>query len=488
MYDYSASHELPENGLMPTMITTMRDHHVTNNATKNRSNNDNNNNNNDNNNNNSAATIPPTPSETTATTKTIPSLTPPPPTPPPIQPSIESKPPPIESKPNKSESKPTSTSKSIYDASQEPFGQSFSICLKWMDDYRQLGEWLAYHYHVLPLRYLVFFKDPKSTTDPSPILFDKWGDKIQVEYWTKESDFMTKDQQKTIDNMSIETKKHRRAQRYFYHACIQHLHQMNRTWTLLIDTDEYLILDSSNIPNVPERLQTPGAALDVIHKVHANNDPTLFVATTATQQPQPQPQKIPEKWFTNCTVMARKEYPAFESSRESVLMAMTQQIPAGSSSSTSTTSILSSSNAIDPYRLTTLRFRHRGQKLIGKSMVDVSTLDMSKIGWRDVYSHNLLDSCSKGNNKGDLMYVGHYLGSMEAYQRPADRRNDWMNRTKKFYKLNAKNEPSLEIGKGDEEVRPWIQGFAKSVGLEQMQYLLQDVGFPYNASTALQQY
>lgn len=30
-----------------------------------------------------------------------------------------------------------------------------------------------------------------------------------------------------------------------------------------------------------------------------------------------------------------------------------------------------------------------------------------------------------------------------------------------------------------------IQGFADSVGLEQMQYLLQDVGFPYNATTAL---
>jgi len=74
---------------------------------------------------------------------------------------------------------------------------------------------------------------------------------------------------------------------------------------------------------------------------------------------------------------------------------------------------------------------------------------------------------------------------MEAYQRPADRRNDWMNRTKKFYKLNAKS-TKPDIGKGDMDVRPWIQGFAKSVGLEEMQYLLNDVGFPYNATTALQ--
>mmetsp|Transcript_23927 Transcript_23927/g.58478 ORF Transcript_23927/g.58478 Transcript_23927/m.58478 type:complete len:325 (+) Transcript_23927:519-1493(+) len=320
-----------------------------------------------------------------------------------------------------------------------------------MDDYRQLGEWLAYHYHVLPLRYLVFFRDPKSRTDPQPI-FDKWADRIQVEYWTKESDFMTEDQIKTIENMQLDTKKHRRAQRFFYHSCIRHLHEKNRTWAILIDTDEYLVLDSKYIPDVPEKLQKPGAALDVIQKAHAK-DPSIVKDTT------------PDKWFENCTVMARREYPAFESSRALV----TKTIPKG----------------IDPYRFATLRFRHRGQRLIGKSIVDISTLNFTKITWRDIYSHNLFDSCNKGNNKGDLMYVGHYLGSMEAYQRPADRRNDWMNRTKKFYKLNAKSEKNIEKGKGDEEVRPWIQGFADNVGLEQMQYLLQDVGFPYNATTAL---
>lgn len=187
-----------------------------------------------------------------------------------------------------------------------------------MDDYRQLGEWLAYHYHVLPLRYLVFFRDPKSTSDPQPI-FDRWADRIQVEYWTNNSDFMTKDQQKTIDNMSIDTKKHRRAQRFFYYSCIKHLHEKNRTWAILIDTDEYLVLDSNNIPDVHDKLQKPGAALDVIRKVHAK-DPS-FVPKS----------KTPEKWFENCTVMARKEYPAFESSKALVA---NNKVPTG----------------IDPYR------------------------------------------------------------------------------------------------------------------------------------------
>ena len=348
-------------------------------------------------------------------------------------------------------SSPKVKRKPLFDISQEQ-GESFSACLKWMDDYRQLGEWLAYHYHVLPLRYLVFFRDPKSWTDPQPIL-DQWSDKIQFVYWTNNSDFMTTDQQRTIDHMSIDTKKHRRAQRYFYHACLENLWEKNRTWAILMDTDEYLVIDSVHVPNVSQRLLQPGAALDVIHKAQTK-DPSVVTDQT------------PVKWFENCTVMARREYPAFESKREQVYA----NVPTG----------------IDAYRFVTLRFRHRGQKLIGKSMVDVSTLNISKIVWKDVYSHNLFDSCSQGKNKGDLMYVAHYLGSMEAYQRPADRRNDWMNRTKKFLKLNAKSERNVGIGKGDDEVRPWIRGFVDDVGLKEAQHLLKDVGFPYNATTALQ--
>jgi hypothetical protein len=32
---------------------------------------------------------------------------------------------------------------------------TFSSCLLVMDDNHRLAEWLAYHYHVLPLRYMV---------------------------------------------------------------------------------------------------------------------------------------------------------------------------------------------------------------------------------------------------------------------------------------------------------------------------------------------
>ena len=59
---------------------------------------------------------------------------------------------------------------------------SFAACLYWMDDSQRLIEFIAYHYQVLPLRHLVFFKDPKSTEDPLPIL-DRWRPFMEITYW-----------------------------------------------------------------------------------------------------------------------------------------------------------------------------------------------------------------------------------------------------------------------------------------------------------------
>ena len=41
---------------------------------------------------------------------------------------------------------------------------SFSACLLWMDDNFRLEEWLAYHYYILKLRYVVINIDPNSKT------------------------------------------------------------------------------------------------------------------------------------------------------------------------------------------------------------------------------------------------------------------------------------------------------------------------------------
>ena len=42
-----------------------------------------------------------------------------------------------------------------------------------MDDNHRLTEWMAYHYHVLPLRYMIVAVDPRSKTSPTHI-FNQW--------------------------------------------------------------------------------------------------------------------------------------------------------------------------------------------------------------------------------------------------------------------------------------------------------------------------
>jgi hypothetical protein len=50
------------------------------------------------------------------------------------------------------------------------------------DDNHWLIEWLAYHYHVLPLRHLVVTIDPDSKTSPRKIL-DRWKGLMRIDIW-----------------------------------------------------------------------------------------------------------------------------------------------------------------------------------------------------------------------------------------------------------------------------------------------------------------
>ena len=111
--------------------------------------------------------------------------------------------------------------------------ESFSACLLTMDDAHFLIEWIAYHYHTLPLRHLIVAVDPHSQTSPS-FVFDKWRNytDLQIEEWT-DLDFM--DQVNQAD-----TNGHRNRQKAFNQACLKTLKQANKTWTLMIDVDEYL--------------------------------------------------------------------------------------------------------------------------------------------------------------------------------------------------------------------------------------------------------
>ena len=128
-----------------------------------------------------------------------------------------------------------------------PLPFSLSACLIIKDNNILLPEWLAYHYTVGPLRRVIVGVDPGSHTDPKPILklYESIGMNITVwendSFWTdgrhqyEKIDFqLTRENEEKYGYI-----RHLYRQNIFYEQCLQQLHDEKRTWTLLIDTDEY---------------------------------------------------------------------------------------------------------------------------------------------------------------------------------------------------------------------------------------------------------
>jgi hypothetical protein len=146
----------------------------------------------------------------------------------------------------------------------------FSACLLVKDDNDILNEWIAYHYHVLGLRYMIVAVDAKSETSPS-VLLDKWRTTfgMTIEEW-KDELFMPdiyfkkayhlqprlvkikKNKHKWLEGIDdpevaqeyyYSIQDHRFRQITFLSSCAKKLKEQGRTWMIHIDTDEYVVIN-----------------------------------------------------------------------------------------------------------------------------------------------------------------------------------------------------------------------------------------------------
>ena len=121
---------------------------------------------------------------------------------------------------------------------------SFSACLLVMDDNHFLIEWLAYHYHTLPLRYLVIAVDPRSRTSPQSIL-DRWASNMTITRWN-DTHFLPQEwlnRGSKADDATSKFVLHRERQRNFYPTCLQALKHAGRQWTTVVDIDEFVLIN-----------------------------------------------------------------------------------------------------------------------------------------------------------------------------------------------------------------------------------------------------
>jgi hypothetical protein len=139
---------------------------------------------------------------------------------------------------------------------------AFGACLLLKDDNDLLYEWIAYHYTVLPLGYLVIGTDLGSTQDPLDVL-SRWDAIDDLQYWILQPDdfihrhgnYYEKYNQSndgnnnTIKTSSVDLKSyHHHAlidrQKGFLTVCAEFLKQRGVGWTTFVDSDEFVVLNA----------------------------------------------------------------------------------------------------------------------------------------------------------------------------------------------------------------------------------------------------
>jgi hypothetical protein len=258
----------------------------------------------------------------------------------------------------------------------------FSACLLTMDDTHFLIEWLAYHYHTLPLRHLIVAVDPNSKTSPSAI-FDRWRDQgMIIEEWS-DRDFLN------FTENDIEGRKfskgmtmHRLRQPSFYQACMRKLKAANRTWTLMSDSDEYLAFNT-HTKKLNVTVEKPASVMTFLRQEMAKEKKTML-------------QKSP------CIMIPRLRYGSKESAPEDVA----KELPQGFNGST----------------FQTLRFRkhaplrNSGLNRNTKAIVDVSRVKNKMMTGR---VHRPVSMCNKKLLQQQVpkspLVIRHYLGTYEQF-------------------------------------------------------------------------
>jgi hypothetical protein len=268
----------------------------------------------------------------------------------------------------------------------------------------KLDEWLAYHYHVLPLRHLVVAVDPQGVTSPSKIL-DKWRQQnMTIEEWTDEEIDVAswhKNESALYDTLDAGRKidHHRARQQRFYGKCSKHLKDHGRACTIYIDSDEYLVF------NGPVNQTNP--------KLTNTSYPSLQEAGAVVKYLQAQMRRnnTNSYWRKPCIGIPRTLFGTKEGDKKK-----RKPIPQGFNDTTFDTLRYSKHTNRDIWL-------HNGP---GKSMVDLSRVPRREIKLNAPSAHRSIKSVCLlpwAKDKDTVFRIYQYVGSWEAPRAVAYDRN-----------------------------------------------------------------
>jgi len=337
-------------------------------------------------------------------------------------------------------------------------GESFAGCLLTRDDNQLLVEWIAYHYHVMPLRRLIIAADPLSVTSVYPVT-NRWKHRMSISVWNDSYIGLTNDSfvvaRHERDPQRAQVGVHRTRQRKFYARCMQQLKLEDRHWVQLIDTDEFALVNprvssgaAGSTSSGAESREQPSLAY------HPNVTGPLFdIANGGSVLHTLRVTSMPTKQYSITSPACVPAKRVFFGDHPSSMLEMQDQFPV-------------SLVGLNPNELVTFRWRHADAREFkpGKAMVDVSKVGMTELEGvvschRPVANHCPSWNSRKGSLPRDmtpLIIVHHYSGSAE--QRAA--RFTWNH-------LPKAKRSSLHNG-----VQMWLRGFVASVGPREALHLL----------------
>ena len=345
--------------------------------------------------------------------------------------------------------------------------KGMAVCLMYMDDGPYLVEWLAYHYHYLPLHRLIVAIDPKSTTSPQPIL-DRYQNRglMNITVW-HDRDFLFYMNRPTVRPLyRAKLRNEARGnpvfaeyltrQLVFYSACMRKLHTERYTWIAIVDTDEYVVMNWSS---------------DDIYRIR-DVKPTVIEMLDS-----PINRNVSDTLASPCIPMHRltvgvKEEPNQTLSRIGLPDEEMCKKEDRSGSVWDATDFL------------TYRWRYpsdkRNDKLPGKCIVDVSRVNASHSSHRNALSpwymsphRPIHDICPPEvvfpKNHMSPFVVHHYVGTYEQWTYRNDSRS-------KRNKLETYQKLAFDKFGADDSAKFWLQPFVQQQGCRLAQTLLSGVG------------
>jgi hypothetical protein len=365
---------------------------------------------------------------------------------------------------------------------------SFSACLLIMDDNHRLVEWLAYHWFLLPLRYLVLAVDPNSRTSPKSIL-DQWRKMgMTIVEWS-DNDFWTNTTwpSPTVEsavygeaNKAKLTRQYLTRQNVFIKQCMLHMKTNGKKWVTFHDVDEYL---GYNHPSGTEAFeewelernnitkQRPRKFRQAVRMIPSLPPPLLNKAGSFLPFLERERGNNRSQLELPCVTIPRIQFGAIESAEEEISKGVNPKL--------------------DPKRFDTMRWRYHADRDdfdkngISKVFIDISRLSVGEIEAdinitrkrRPYNPHRpLFRHCkeTKVYDHNSIFRINHYLGSWEAFSFRDDPRKGAKRTSRdgwEFLSQSATKGPS-------DWLRPWLQGFVDVVGTRRAVELLKDSGFP----------